>query len=142
VTSEPWVLIDADGPAPRESPLAVSRSGGELRAAPEAVASALGWTLEAEGLCRGDVCVPVRDRGALLRDGGIDLERLAALLGRPLACDAEERMAVLGVSAEDRARALMSLEAPDFTLPDLSGQQHSLHQHRGKKVLLIAYASW
>ncbi len=35
-----------------------------------------------------------------------------------------------------------TLEAPDFELPDLSGKMHRLSQHRGKKVLLIAYASW
>jgi len=42
----------------------------------------------------------------------------------------------------DRAAALDSGEAPDFTLPDLDGKLHSLSDHRGKKVLLIAYASW
>jgi peroxiredoxin len=37
---------------------------------------------------------------------------------------------------------LASLDAPDFTLPDLDGHLHSLAGHRGKKVLLVAYASW
>ena len=32
--------------------------------------------------------------------------------------------------------------APDFTLPDLAGQIHTLSDYRGKKVLLVAYASW
>ena len=32
--------------------------------------------------------------------------------------------------------------APDFSLPDLSGRRHSLSGQRGKKALLIAYASW
>ena len=49
---------------------------------------------------------------------------------------------ILGVSAEERAQALASLEAPDFTLPDLDGRPHSLSEHRGKKVFLVAYASW
>ena len=49
---------------------------------------------------------------------------------------------MLGNAASDRAAALASLEAPDFTLPDLDGRLHSLSEHRGKKVLLIAYASW
>ena len=38
--------------------------------------------------------------------------------------------------------ALDSLEAPDFSLPDLEGNLHSLTDRRGKKVLLVAYASW
>ena len=32
--------------------------------------------------------------------------------------------------------------APDFTLPDLEGRLHSLSEHRGKKVLLVTWASW
>ena len=62
--------------------------------------------------------------------------------GRPVAIDLSERAAYLGVSAAERAKALASLEAPDFTLPDLDGRPHSLSGHRGKKVLLVAYASW
>ena len=46
------------------------------------------------------------------------------------------------VAAADRARELRSLDAPDFTLPDLDGRLHGLADHRGKKILLIAFASW
>jgi peroxiredoxin len=49
---------------------------------------------------------------------------------------------VLGEAAGDRAAALRSLQAPDFTLPDLSGRMHRLSEHRGKKVLLVSWASW
>jgi hypothetical protein len=62
--------------------------------------------------------------------------------GRPVAMDLGERAAYLGVSAEERGRRLASLEAPDFTLPDLDGHPHSLSDHRGKKVFLVAYGSW
>ena len=108
----------------------------------DALASALGWRLEDAGLCRGDTCVPVRDRDALLRGDGIDLEELARVLDRPLALDVEERTAALGVPAGERRASLVTLEAPDFALPDLQGRMHRLSDHRGKKVLLIAYASW
>ena len=30
----------------------------------------------------------------------------------------------------------------DLSLPDLDGRLHSLAEHRGTKVLLVAYASW
>jgi hypothetical protein len=75
-------------------------------------------------------------------DEGRARARRAEASGRPVAIDRDERAAYLGVSAAERAKALASLEAPDFTLPDLDGRLHSLSQHRGKKVLLIAYASW
>lgn len=72
----------------------------------------------------------------------LDLADRAALAGRPLALDLEERVACLGVSARERNEALASLRAPDFTLPDLEGRRHSLADQRGRKVLLVAYASW
>jgi peroxiredoxin len=34
------------------------------------------------------------------------------------------------------------LEAPDFTLPDIDGQLHSLSDFLGKKVFLVTWASW
>ena len=139
---ERWTLIDADRPQPIETAVGALPSECGLEISPADIESALGWTLRSEGLCRGEVCIPVRDRAVLVRAGGIDLEALATLLGRPLARDDESRMVALGVSASERAQRLSSLEAPDFTLPDLGGNQHSLHQHRGKKILLIAYASW
>lgn len=115
---------------------------GRVRLSPEAVESALGWEVTAEGLCREGLCVPVRPGVELETPEGIDLAALADALGRPLAVDLEERAAYLGASAGDRRRALASLEAPDFALPDLSGRVHRLSEHRGKKVLLVAYASW
>jgi AhpC/TSA family protein len=73
---------------------------------------------------------------------GAALAKRAEASGRPVAVDLDERVVYLGVSAAERATALASLEAPDFSLPDLEGRRHSLSEYRGKKVLLVAYASW
>ncbi len=115
---------------------------GRILLAPETIRDALGWSLEERGLCRGDECVPVRDRVALVGSEGIDLEALARTLDRPLALDLDEGVAALAASSAERSARLQTLEAPDFTLPDLDGKMHSLRDHRGKKVLLVAYASW
>jgi hypothetical protein len=118
---------------------------GRVRISPETLKSSLGWELKPEGLCRDATCVPVRDREALVPDaesGAVDLAAFAAALGRPLAVEASAGVAALGIAACERAGQLASLEAPDFELPDLSGRLHRLSDHRGKKVLLIAYASW
>ncbi len=117
-------------------------AGERVALEPASLERTLGWKLRPEGLCRGPVCVPVRDRATLAGSDGIDLAGLAAALDRPLALDAEERAAALGTAASERRARLLSLEAPEFTLPDLAGRLHSLSDHRGKKVLLIAYASW
>lgn len=125
----------------RASQVDAEVDAGRVRLAPEDVARATGWVRKPEGLCRDEVCVPVREPG-LERDGRIDLEVLARTLGRPLALDVEESAAALGTSAAERGSRLASLAAPDFSLPDLSGRIHSLSEHRGTKVLLVVYASW
>lgn len=108
---------------------------------PEDLEAALGWELQPEGLCRGVVCVPV-DQDALVSGDGLDLRVFADALQRPLVTDEKHAVASLGASHHDRGEVLASLQAPDFTLPDLDGNLHSLGDQRGKKVLLVAYASW
>jgi hypothetical protein len=122
--------------------LDASVDGDAMAVAPARLAAGLGWELKPEGLCRGAVCVPVRDRTKLVGVDGVDLAELARLLDRPFAVDGAAGLAVLGTAAGDRQARMTSLEAPDFTLPDLGGALHSLSDHRGKKRLLIAWASW
>ena len=138
MASRSLILIDDGRPLTVEAVV----SGDAIRLSPGALEGALGWELRPQGLCRGDTCVPVRDRAALVHEEGVDLAALARLLDRPLATDAGASVAVLGASAGDRASRLASMEAPDFTLPDLEGRLHSLRDQRGKKTLLIAWASW
>jgi hypothetical protein len=106
-----------------------------------AVAAAMGWQRKPEGMCREGVCVPLRDPAVLAGDR-LDLAPLAATLGRPLALDVAESVAWLGAAAAERAEPLAGMRAPDFSLPDLDGRMHTLSAQRGKKVLLVAYASW
>jgi len=138
MASRPLTLID-DG---RSLTVDAVIEGDSISLSPHALQRALGWELKPQGLCRGDACFPVRDRAALVRAHGIDLRAFARILDRPFAADAEAGITVLGASAGDRASQLASTEAPDFTLPDLQGRLHSLRDQRGKKTLLIAWASW
>ena len=138
MTTTPFELIDGG----TFHALDATLDGGRVWIASDALERATGWVLKPEGLCREAVCVPVRERAALVGPQGVELAAFASALGRPLALDLEERTAALGTAAADRAQTLASLEAPDFALPDLSGRIHRLSEHRGKKALLIAYASW
>ena len=104
--------------------------------------AALGWELKPEGLCRDDVCVPVRDRAALEADGGLDVAAVAAALGRPSVVDADAGVVAVALPAETRRAALDALVAPPFTLPDLDGTLHDFAEWRGRKRLLVAFASW
>jgi hypothetical protein len=110
-------------------------AGGVVRVRPRDLEAALGWAPDLAA--RGDDPGP-----ALVTPDGVDLAAWAARAGRPFALDAEEGVACFGVPAAERAAALESLRAPDFTLPDLAGRPHALGGHRGRKVLLVAYASW
>lgn len=106
--------------------------------------AATGWVAKPEGLCRGPVCVPLpvgRER-EFVDAGRIDVAALWRHLGQPAVSSEAGDVWVLGQSARDRAAALASLEAPDFALPDPTGRVHRLSDHRGKKVLLVTWASW
>jgi hypothetical protein len=116
--------------------------GAGVRQSPADIERSFGWQLKPQGLCRDDVCVPLSPASDLIDARGIDLHRFAALLARPLAIDLAERVVHLGESAAARGEQLASLQAPDFTLPDLSGRMHSLSDYRGQRILLVAHASW
>ena len=108
--------------------------GGRLLLSPEA--------LHEGTLCNDTMCVPLPAGSGLASGGPLDLAEVAGVLDRPLAADADEGAAYLGASARERADTLASLIAPDFALPDLAGRPHTLAEHRGKKVLLVVWASW
>ena len=115
---------------------------GRLFIDPMSLETATGWTLKAQGLCKGDTCVPVGNPAALVKEKQIDLEAFAKALHLPIAVDATCAAAAIGESAANRSAVIQSLVAPDFRLPDLDGRMHSLSEHRGKKVLLVAHSSW
>ncbi|HEX4821928.1 MAG TPA: hypothetical protein VFV00_17120 [Acidimicrobiales bacterium] len=116
--------------------------GTMVRIAPNILPAAIGWELKPEGLCRDDVCVPVRNRDRLFAGDDLDLSAVAEALGRRIVIDTDERVAALALPSEERRRALTDHVAPPFTLPDLDGTLHSLEEWRGRKKLLIAFSSW
>jgi hypothetical protein len=108
-----------------------------------------GWEAKPEGLCRGALCVPVppgeAGRKLVSEAHGarrVDLIALARHMGQPVAESSEHAVWSIGEAADDVADRLLSLEAPDFTLPGLAGQTHTLSSFRGRKVFLLAWASW
>lgn len=95
-----------------------------------------GWAIKPEGACKGDLCVPLPAPSG----GSIDARVLAERLGMPLLHDEAAGLWALGPEA--MGRALTTARASDFELPDLQGNLFRLSSLRGKKVLLVAWASW
>lgn len=97
------------------------------------------WHPKPEGLCRGEVCVPAP--GALRDDATIDVEVVAARLGMPLVHDDAHGLWALG-PATFNGTALSTAVAADPPLVTRSGGTFHLSQLRGRKVVMVAWASY
>ena len=125
-------------------------AGDDLWLASDELAAATGWKLEPQGLCQGDRCVriPHGREHELVRETQrqgsrlVNVAALARLLEQPMLRDDAHGVWYVGDAAPARRAATRSLQAPDFTLPDLDGRLHSLADYRGKKVFLVSWASW
>ncbi len=130
------------------SPPGARREGAALWLRSDELLASTGWEIKPEGVCRGEICVPLpEDRaGALLaeRDGAtwLDVAGFAGYVGQTAAHDDATETWYFGPGPEERRGQLDMLDAPDFELPDLEGRMHRLSDHRGKKVLLALWASW
>lgn len=105
-----------------------------LRLDPAAFEAATGWAIKPEGACRGDICVP------LPASEELDLAVVAERLGMPVVKDEPENLYCLGPAGG--GRALDSAALPDIALPDRHGELFRLNSLRGRKMLLVAWASW
>jgi hypothetical protein len=101
---------------------------------------ATGWAIKPEGACRGDVCVPL-PADARLEDGRVRVDVVADRLGAPVLHGDDHQVWAVGPSTLG-GRALATAEAPELELPDVDGNAFKLSSLRGKKVLLVAWASW
>jgi hypothetical protein len=122
-----------------------SADGANLWLSLEDLQASTGWELKAQGLCLDDRCVPLPSgrEGEFLGAGGrFNLAAFARYLGQPVVHDDAHGVWLFGEAAATRRETLLSLEAPDFSLPGLDGRLYSLSQYRGRKVLLLSWASW
>lgn len=133
-----FTIIDAGNPTEVDTTIA----GGSVWIGAAGLKLATGWELKPEGLCSGDVCIPVPEHAGPVTGGAVELSAFASLVGQPVAVSTDPPAAYLGPPFQRYEHTIHSLEAPDFALPDLNGRLHSLREHRGSKVLLVAWASW
>ena len=109
---------------------------------------ATGFVVKPQGVCRDELCfpLPAKRKDEFISKKGKDtwfnLSAFAALVKQPATRDEKNSTWFFGKREDERGSYLASLEAPTFTLPDINGKMHSLADYRGKKVLLITWASW
>lgn len=107
-----------------------------------------GFHVKPEGICRDELCFPVpttkraefistQDKTTLF-----NLSAFASLIGQQVARDTKNGVWYFGTRVTTHDAYLDTLEAPNFTLPSPGGKMHSLSDFRGKKVMIVTWASW
>ena len=106
------------------------------------------FVIKPQGVCRDELCFPLpksRKAEFVSKKGAttwFNLSEFAKLIKQPVVVDQKNGVWYFGAREAEQNRYLTSLAAPNFTLPDLNGRVHSLTDFRGKKVLLVTWASW
>jgi hypothetical protein len=106
------------------------------------------FVLKPEGACLAELCIPVRqDRDSEMfvtraGQGWFNVTELARKLQQAFTVDREHAVWAFGNIPVTRNAFLQSAMAPDFALPDRDGKLVRLSDFRGKKVLVITWASW
>ena len=106
------------------------------------------FVLKPEGACLAELCIPVRqDRDSEMfvtraDQGWFNVTELARRLQQAFVVDEEHSVWSFGNIPVTRNAFLQSAMAPDFALPNRDGKLVRLSDFRGKKVLVITWASW
>jgi hypothetical protein len=146
VSSKRTIIFD--GRATDVSTPAPSIPSNDLWITTAELTSATGFEVKPQGVCRKELCFPLpsaRKSEFLIKHGNIqwfNLSAFARMLHQPIAFDSDLATWYFGPRPEVQNNYLASFQAPNFTLPDMNGKPHSLSDFRGKKVLIVTWASW
>jgi hypothetical protein len=99
-----------------------------------------GFELKPQGACREEICIPIPR--PMLRGAQFNLTAFAERIGQRVVADPAARVWSFGEIPVVRGAFLESRVAPEFSVPDRKGRAVRLSQFRGKKVLVVTWASW
>jgi hypothetical protein len=96
------------------------------------------FEVKPQGACRADVCIPL---SKTLKSGDwFNLTGFAHKIGQQVVTD--QNVWSFGEIPVLRGSFYNSRVAPDFAVPDRKGRVVHLSDFRGKKALVITWASW
>jgi hypothetical protein len=127
------VVLDEVGSDPAGSPDVLWVRKGDLPRINE-------FELKPQGACRAEVCIPVSKE--MTRGRYFNLTAFARKIGQSFVADLDARVWSFGEIPMLRGPFVESRMAPDFVVPDRKGRPVRLSEFRGKKVLVVTWASW
>jgi hypothetical protein len=98
------------------------------------------FEVKPQGACRNDLCIPLSKD--LTKGEFFNLTGFARKLGEAVVADSDARVWSFGEIPVLRGAFVSSRIAPDFAVPDRKGKIIHLNDFRGKKVLVVTWASW
>src|SRR5262249_11363522 len=99
-----------------------------------------GFVVKPEGACRADICIPIPE--SMTRRGYFDRTSFARTANQATVAETSARVWSFGEIQALRGGFLQSRIAPDVIVPDRAGTPVHLSAFRGKKLLLVTWASW
>jgi hypothetical protein len=97
------------------------------------------FEVKPQGACRADLCIPIPND--MVHGEYFCLTAFAKKLGQPVVADLETKVWSFGDIQSLRGSFLEGRMAPDFVVPDRAGRPVHLSSLRGKKVLVVTWAS-
>lgn len=120
----------------------------DLWVSPEDLTRVTGLVLKPEGACLADICIPVKQDADtdlfVSREGKnwLNATGLAKKLRQGVVVDRAKRVWSFGQVPATRTAFHEKAMAPDFALKDRQGNTIRLSDYRGKKVIIMTWASW
>jgi hypothetical protein len=127
------VALDRVGPV-------AARDAGALWIRKRDLPSVNGFALKPQGACRADLCIPIPKD--MTRGEYFNLTAFAKKAGQPVVAEPGARVWSFGEMQALGGGLASSRVAPDFEVPDRLGRPVHLAGFRGKKALVVTWASW
>ncbi len=99
-----------------------------------------GFELKPQGACRADLCIPIPND--MVRGDYFNLTAFAGKAGQSVVAEPGARVWSFGQMQALGGGLASSRVAPDFEVPDRLGRPVHLAGFRGKKALVVTWASW